>query len=281
MKTFLLNIPNDIKNWNNSLDAKALLCSQSWNVFNDEGVKEVYIFKNDGTLIASHNGQVTKAKWEYIPQNTSLIIENLGTDIYMLNPVSYDDKVLTLQVDGTNNYALLINAKYVQQLMLDSFAKAKLYIEEPQKYARQKEETARQEQQEIERREKEASLALEKKKADWEDYIQKKAEEHLNTPEIKEKMAKCKKMRRVIIPTCCLCIIISTIGRFIIGTDMSSLALVGILVFLFTVIISISLLFFIIAYNYSKDDAINDMKVKYPFDSFNQQTSEDKTTRNQ
>ena len=55
MKTFLLNIPNDIKNWNNSLDAKALLCSQSWNVFNDEGVKEVYIFKNDGTLIASHN----------------------------------------------------------------------------------------------------------------------------------------------------------------------------------------------------------------------------------
>ena len=94
-------------------------------------------------------------------------------------------------------------------------------------------------------------------------------------------MAKCKKMRKVIIPTCCLCIIISTIGRFIIGTDMSSLALVGILVFLFTVIISISLLFFIIAYNYSKDDAINDMKVKYPFDSFNQQISEDKTTRNQ
>ena len=272
MKTFLLNIPNDIKNWNNSLDAKALLCSQSWNVFNDEGVKEVYIFKNDGTLIASHNGQVTKAKWEYIPQNTSLIIENLGTDIYMLNPVSYDDKVLTLQVDGTNNYALLINAKYVQQLMLDSFAKAKLYIEEPQKYARQKEEMARQEQRIIENQEKEASLALEKKKADWESFIQRKA---------KEKMAKCKKMRRVIIPTCCLCIIISTIGRFIIGTDMSSLALVGILVFLFTVIISISLLFFIIAYNYSKDDAINDMKVKYPFDSFNQQTSEDKTTRNQ
>ena len=38
MKTFLLNIPNEIRSWNNSLDAKALLCSQSWNVFNDEGI---------------------------------------------------------------------------------------------------------------------------------------------------------------------------------------------------------------------------------------------------
>ena len=169
MKTFLLNIPNEIRNWNNSLDAKSLLCSQSWNVFNDEGIKEVYIFQNDGTLIASHNGKVTKAKWEYIPQNTSLIIENLEADIYMLKPVCYDDKVLTLQVDGTNNFALLISDKYVQQLMLDSVAKAKLYIEEPQEFARQKEEKEQQ------------------RKANWEDFIQKKAEEHLNTPEIKEK----------------------------------------------------------------------------------------------
>ena len=140
MKTFLLNIPNEIRNWNNSLDVKTLLCSQSWNVFNDEGVKEVYVFQDDGTLIASHNGKVTKAKWEYIPQNTSFIIENLGADIYMLNPVCYDDKVLTLQVDGTTNFALLISDKYVQQLMLDSVAKAKLYIEEPQEFARQKKE---------------------------------------------------------------------------------------------------------------------------------------------
>lgn len=249
MKTFLLNIPNEIRNWNNSLDAKSLLCSQSWNVFNDEGVKEVYVFQDDGTLIASHNGKVTKAKWEYIPQNTSLIIENLGADIYMLNPVCYDDKVLTLQVDGTNNFALLINDKFVQQLMLDSVAKAKLYIEEPQEFARKEEEKAQQEQQ---------------IKADWEDFIQKKAEEYLNTSEIKEKNAKRKKRKRGIIPICSFWIIISVIGFFIGSTSIITL---GILMFIFF----ISYLF--IENNYSKDDAISDMKAKYPFVSFNQQTS--------
>ena len=249
MKTFLLNIPNEIRNWNNSLDVKTLLCSQSWNVFNDEGVKEVYVFQDDGTLIASHNGKVTKAKWEYIPQNTSFIIENLGADIYMLNPVCYDDKVLTLQVDGTTNFALLISDKYVQQLMLDSVAKAKLYIEEPQEFARQKKEEEQQ------------------RKANWEDFIQKKAEEHLNTPEIKEKKAKHKKRKKEIIPICSLCITISVIGFFIGST---SIITAGIL--MFTFFISFPILLFFIEDNYSKDDAISDMKAKYPFESFNQQT---------
>ena len=269
MKTFLLNIPNEIRNWNNSLDAKALLCSQSWNVFNDEGIKEVYIFQNDGTLIASHNGKVTKAKWEYIPQNTSLIIENLGADIYMMKPVCYDEKVLTLQVDGTNNFALLINDKYVQLLMLDSFAKAKLYIEEPQKFARQKEEMARQEQRIIENQEKEASLALEKKKADWESFIQRKAKEHFNSYEIKDKIAKQKKIKMTMAFIC----LIFFIAMFLLQGINNYFRYSGIFFFIFALII--------ISYSYNEFDAINDMKVKYPFDSFNQQISEDKTTRNQ
>ena len=77
MKTFKLNIPKGIKNWSYALDAKTILCSRSWIIFNDENVKEVYIFQEDGTLIISHNGKVTKTKWEYIEQNTSLIIENI------------------------------------------------------------------------------------------------------------------------------------------------------------------------------------------------------------
>ena len=50
---------------------------------------------------------------------------------------------------------------------------------------------------------------------------------------------------------------------------------------MFTFILSLSLFLFIISYNYGKDDAISDMKVKYPFENFNQQTSEGKTTRDQ
>ena len=260
MKTFLLNIPNEIRNWNNSLNAKSLLCSQSWDVFNDKGIKEVYIFQNDGTLIASHNGKVTKAKWEYIPQNTSLIIENLEADIYMLKPVCYDDKVLTLQVDGTNNFALLINDKYVQQLMLDTVAKAKLYIEEPQQFARQKAEKARQEQQE-------KKMALKKKKADWEDYIQKKAKEHLNSPEIKEKIVKQKKRRKFLIPIFSLLIII-----YLIICSKIEVTIEFFVSFLSLLILGFGFLF-VESQEYKEYDAINDMKAKYPFEKFSQQTS--------
>ena len=79
MKTFKLNIPKELRNWSNALDAKTVLCSRSWVTFNDEGVKEVYIFQEDGTLIVSKNGKVAKTRWEYIAQNTSLIIENIDS----------------------------------------------------------------------------------------------------------------------------------------------------------------------------------------------------------
>ena len=172
MKTFLLNIPNEIRNWSNTLDAKSVLCNQSWNVFNDEGVKEVYIFQKDGTLIASHNGKVTKAKWEYIPQNTSLIIENLGADTFMLRPTYYDKKVLALQVDGTDNYALMVDENYLEQLMLDSLENVRLYITDQSKY-----------QEKIAEREISEKNRQKKKHQEWNKFIDEKIEEYLKTPE--------------------------------------------------------------------------------------------------
>lgn len=242
MKTFLLNIPNEIRNWNNSLDAKSLLCSQSWNVFNDEGIKEVYIFQNDGTLIASHNGKVTKAKWEYIPQNTSLIIENLGADIYMLNPVCYDDKVLTLQVDGTNNFALLISNKFVQQLMLDSVAKVNSYIEEHRQLVHYENVSSAH--------------------TDWEIFIQKKANEHFHSHKIQEKIAEQKKKKKKRMLIYYLSILLSSI-----------LSCINSYFFFLVAIILLSLFVIPVPDEYDYFGAIREMKAKYPFESFNQQTS--------
>ena len=140
MKTFKLNIPKGIKNWSYALDAKTILCSRSWIIFNDENVKEVYIFQEDGTLIISHNGKVTKTKWEYIEQNTSLIIENIESYTYMLKPVYYDNKVLVLQVDGTNEYAIMLNENCIEESMFDSIEKVKLYVEGQDKTASQTQE---------------------------------------------------------------------------------------------------------------------------------------------
>ena len=51
MKTFLLDIPDRFRRFDEQLDVKALLCNKSWQVFNDSGVKEIYIFQEDGSLI--------------------------------------------------------------------------------------------------------------------------------------------------------------------------------------------------------------------------------------
>ena len=44
MKTFLLDIADRFRRFDEQLDVKALLCNKSWQVFNDSGVKEIYIF---------------------------------------------------------------------------------------------------------------------------------------------------------------------------------------------------------------------------------------------
>lgn len=87
MKTFLLDIPDRFRRFDEQLDVKALLCNKSWQVFNDSGVKEIYIFQEDGSLIISLNGKVSRATWQYIPANRSLII-NSDNESYMLRPFS-------------------------------------------------------------------------------------------------------------------------------------------------------------------------------------------------
>ena len=102
----------------------------------------MYIFQEDGTLILSYNGKVCKTRWEYIAQNTSLIIEDTESDTYMLKPAYYDNKVLVLQVDGTNEYAIMVNESHIGELMLDSIDEIKQYIEGQQNMASQVKEAS-------------------------------------------------------------------------------------------------------------------------------------------
>lgn len=108
MKTFLLDIADRFRRFDEQLDVKALLCNKSWQVFNDSGVKEIYIFQEDGSLIISLNGKVSRATWQYIPANRSLII-NSDNESYMLRPFFQDENLFTLQLDGTQEYSFLIN----------------------------------------------------------------------------------------------------------------------------------------------------------------------------
>ena len=179
MKTFTLNIPRGIRNWSYALDAKTILCSRSWIIINEDNVKEVYIFQEDGTLILSYNGKVCKTRWEYIAQNTSLIIEDTESNTYMLKPAYYDNKMLILQVDGTNEYAIMVNENHIGELMLDSIDKIKQYIVGLQKMATQA---------------KEASFALNKNYL--EHFTNAKAESNMKSHETRVKQTKSKQKRK-------------------------------------------------------------------------------------
>ena len=134
MKTYLFDTFNRYKRFSEELDAKTILCNRSWWVFNDSGEKEVYIFNTDGTLIIAVSGKVTNANWQYIPANKSLIITG-NNQSYMVHPAFYDQMIFALQVDGTNDYAFLIDENNLPSTEMRSLADLKSYFVEKERQA--------------------------------------------------------------------------------------------------------------------------------------------------
>lgn len=128
MKTFLLDIADRFRRFDEQLDVKALLCNKSWQVFNDAGVKEIYIFQEDGSLIISLNGKVSRATWQYIPANRSLII-NSDNESYMLRPFFQDENLFTLQLDGTREYSFLLNEAQRDNFPVKTLTELQYYLE--------------------------------------------------------------------------------------------------------------------------------------------------------
>lgn len=166
MKTFLLDITDRFRRFDEQLDVKALLCNKSWQVFNDSGVKEIYIFQEDGSLIISLNGKVSRATWQYIPANRSLII-NSDNESYMLRPFFQDENLFTLQLDGTCEYSFLLNEAQRASFPVESLSDLKFYLEH-------KEERLLQIQVE-----KERQLALQQREEELRKKKQREREERL------------------------------------------------------------------------------------------------------
>ena len=171
MKTFLYSIPNKIQAFSKKLDVKAALCGKSWEVFNDEGVKQLFIFNEDETILITNNGKVFNASWKYIPQNSSILIKT-DDDTIMFRPAFFNNDVFALQQDGVERYLLLINeekkssflnltldtlAAYIEKEMalssLDKEEKRKLLlIEKQQEIEKQRQMKKQREEEERERR---------------------------------------------------------------------------------------------------------------------------------
>lgn len=128
MKTFLLDSFNRYKRFSEELDVKTILCNKSWLIFNDSRDKELYVFQEDGTLIASVNGNVTNAKWQYVPANKSLVV-SFKEQSYMFHPSFINNVIFALQQDGTERFAFMINEEQSESFYPKSLKELNNYFE--------------------------------------------------------------------------------------------------------------------------------------------------------
>ena len=127
MKTYILDSINRIKRLGENLDAKTILCNKSWQIFNDTGEKELYIFQENGDILLSTNGIVSQGKWRYISANKSILI-SVKENSYMLHPSFSINNIMAMNLDGTERYMLMIEEQSLLALQLKSLEDLNQYL---------------------------------------------------------------------------------------------------------------------------------------------------------
>ena len=108
MKTFLADIFPKIQRFSDKLDNLTMLTNQHWVSIDDIlSTKTVYIFRTNNELLISKNGKVEKANWKHLG-NKSLLIDKT-TDSYLFKHGFFDENVLALKVDSSEEYAVFVN----------------------------------------------------------------------------------------------------------------------------------------------------------------------------
>lgn len=108
MKTFLSDIFPKIQRFSEKLDNFTLLTDQHWVSIDDiSTTKKVYIFRANKELLISTNGKVVKAKWEYLGNKSILIDKYTGS--FLFKHGFFDENILALKVDSTEEYAVFVN----------------------------------------------------------------------------------------------------------------------------------------------------------------------------
>lgn len=115
MKTYVLDSLNRLKSYSKSLDAKAVLCNKAWLIFNAEGKKEVWKFKQDGTMSIALNGEFQIYNWNYDPSDNSVNIMMSNTSGICIKPIVYNEYILGFRQDGTErDMAMIEEGKLVE-----------------------------------------------------------------------------------------------------------------------------------------------------------------------
>lgn len=113
MKTFLLDALNKIRRFDESLDIKTVLCNKPWVAFDDDLSRHSYIFKEDGGLVITTQGKGRETTWEYLPANKTVKFKDADGVVELYHPTVFDGNLLVLNLDTTDEYAILLNENAV------------------------------------------------------------------------------------------------------------------------------------------------------------------------
>ena len=127
MKTYILDIIPRIRKFSKKLDDLTALADKHWVVLDDvTNLKTVYIFRKNGVLLISLNGEIQKGKWEYLDENSIMI--DMQEKSYLFRQGFIDPNVLALMLDGKNEFCLMINEVKFEE-SLDSLASVEHFLE--------------------------------------------------------------------------------------------------------------------------------------------------------
>ncbi|QHS54919.1 hypothetical protein GWR56_04915 [Mucilaginibacter sp. 14171R-50] len=108
MKFYVSDIVPQLQRFSRKLDEGVLLKNHHWVAFNDvTSLKSTLIFRNDGELIISEKGIVSKSKWDNLGNDT-LLIDSDQKSLLFKNSF-FDDTILILNLHDTNTYVFLFN----------------------------------------------------------------------------------------------------------------------------------------------------------------------------
>lgn len=127
MKTYLQDIVNRLSQFSEKLDNTTLFIDKPWVLIDENSDYHKYIFKRNGELIMSLNGQVKVGKWEYLSSAKSILIDRIN-DKVLLNRSFFDSAVMVLKIDGTNNQLfILANETIIPDLDVKKYLQSLTY----------------------------------------------------------------------------------------------------------------------------------------------------------
>jgi hypothetical protein len=128
MELYISNLIPRLIQFSANLDKKEIFIEKPWVIVDDNLDQQKYIFKRDGVLIMSLNGQVTVGKWEYISAARCLLIDRIRDKI-LLNQNFIDPAVMILKKDGFKDEILILaNEILIPDLNVVDYLK-RLYFE--------------------------------------------------------------------------------------------------------------------------------------------------------